>query len=86
MLRRTTRDGVLVPGGVTVVPWTYLEVIEPPAGATQPLGRIRNVTQRPLGVRRGRVEQVAIGLRHDPGDSEARASFAHGKGEAARGI
>jgi hypothetical protein len=68
MLRRTTRDGVLVPGGVTIIPWTYLEVVESPASATQPLARIRNVTQRPLGVRRGRVEQIAIGLRNDPGD------------------
>jgi hypothetical protein len=69
ILRRTTRDGLLVSGGVADMPWTFLEVIEPPAGAVQPIGRIRSATQRPLGVRRGRVEQVAIGLRNDPGES-----------------
>ncbi len=68
ILRRTTRDGLLLPNGAAVIPWTYLEVVEPPAGATQPIGRIRSTTQRPLGVRRGRVEQVAIGLRNDPGN------------------
>jgi len=68
MLRRSTRDGALVPGGVAVVSWTYLEVIEPTERAAQPIGRIRSVTQRPLGGRHGRVEQVAIGLRNDPGD------------------
>jgi hypothetical protein len=69
LLRRTTRDGELVPGGVSPVPWTYLEVIAPEAGASQTFAKIRNVTQKPLGVRRGRVEQVAVGLRHDPADT-----------------
>ena len=58
--------------GATTVPWTYLEVIAPTAGAAQPIGRIRSATQRPLAVRRGRIEQVAIGLRGDPGDSTVR--------------
>ena len=68
ILRRTTRDGLLLPNGAAEIPWTYLEVMEAPTGATQPVGRIRSATQRPLGVRRGRVEQVAIGLRNDPGN------------------
>jgi hypothetical protein len=69
LLRRTTRDGLLMPGGVTVVPWTFLEIVKQEEPAERPIGRIRNVTQRPLGIRRGRVEQLAIGLQHDPGNS-----------------
>ena len=72
IVRRTTRDGVLLPDGATVVPWTYLEVIQPPTGATQPMGKIVSATQRPLGVRRGRTALVAIGFRSDPGDSTIR--------------
>ncbi len=72
IVRRTTRDGTLLPDGATVVPWTYLEVIDPPAGAAQPIGRILSATQRPLGVRRGRTALVAIGVRSDPGDSTLR--------------
>jgi hypothetical protein len=72
IVRRTTRDGMLLPDGATVVPWTYLEVIDPPAGATQLIGKTLSATQRPLGVRRGRTALVAIGLRADPGDSTLR--------------
>ena len=72
ILRRTTRDAVLLPDGATAVPWTYFEVIAPPAEAAQPIGRIRSATQRPLAVRHGRTALVAIGLRADPGDSTVR--------------
>jgi hypothetical protein len=69
LLRRTTRDGALVSGGIATVPWTYVEAIEPEQGGDQPIGRVRSVGVRPLGRVRGRIEQVAIGLRNDPGDS-----------------
>ncbi len=86
LLRRTTRDGLLIPSSVAVVPWTYVEVVDPPSIQTdsstpgmaeiretaKPIGRLRSATLRPLIVRRGRVEQVAIGLRADPGDSTLR--------------
>lgn len=68
-LRRTTRDRGLVAGGVSPVPWTYLDVVESEPGASAPVAKVRNVTQKLLAVRRGRIEQVAIGLRHDPANT-----------------
>lgn len=67
--RRTNRDGSLAEAGVTAVPWTYVEAVAPPKNGATKSGRLRSVSPRPLGVRRGRVEQVAIALRHDPGDT-----------------
>jgi hypothetical protein len=72
IVRVTTRAGTLVANGAAVVPWTYLEVIEPPDGTTPPIGKVVSATQRPLEVRHGRKALVAIGLRADPGDSTLR--------------
>lgn len=69
IIRRTTRDGVLLADGAKAIPWTCLEVIDPPEDATQTVGKIVSATQRPLAVRHGRTALVAIGLRSDPGDS-----------------
>jgi hypothetical protein len=62
---RTTRDGAVVKNGVTSVPWTYIEAMAPAENSTQLIGRIHSASPRPLGVRRGRIELVAIGMRHD---------------------
>jgi hypothetical protein len=71
ILRRTTRDGELTAGGIQPVPWTYVEVVD--AGADILVGRIDSGTRRPLGVRRrGRIEQIAIALRADPGPTTLR--------------
>lgn len=77
ILRRTARDGSLVTNGATVVPWAFLEVVarpKPAEGKEQstsdaPMAQVRSATQRPLAARRGRIEQVAIALRADPGDT-----------------
>ncbi len=58
-----------MPQGVKEVPWTYLEAVEPAAAAGEWKGQAYSASQRPLAAHRGRIEQVAIGLRHDPGDS-----------------
>ncbi|MGE3244241.1 MAG: hypothetical protein AB7I57_24470, partial [Pirellulales bacterium] len=62
---RKNRDGSVAKGGVATVPWTYIEVVEKADAKGEPIGRIRSATARPLGVRRGRVEAVAIGMRND---------------------
>jgi hypothetical protein len=68
LLRRTTRGGKLVPGGIQVVPWTYIEVMAVDGGEI--VGRVQSGSTRPFGVRRrGRVEQVAIALRADPAET-----------------
>jgi hypothetical protein len=81
VMRRTARDGSLLKNGATIVPWTYLEVVEPPkaqsakegetvaTAVTRLVGRLRSATQRPLAARKGRIEQVAIVLRGDQGDT-----------------
>jgi hypothetical protein len=69
--RRTTREGELVAGGSQVVPWTFLEVTN--VNAEQATGRIQSGTTRPFAIRqRGRIEQVAIALRADVGDTVVR--------------
>lgn len=62
ILRRTTREGEVVSGGIQVVPWTYVQATEVDGG--QIVGQLYSGTRRPLGVRRrGRVEQLAIVIR-----------------------
>ncbi len=62
MLRRTTREGEVIPDGIQVVPWTYVEATEVNGGRV--VGQLQSGTRRPLGVRRrGRVEQLAIAIR-----------------------
>jgi hypothetical protein len=59
--RRTTREGELVPDGIQVVPWTYLEA-EGDSGR-EVAARVYSANKRPFGVRhRGRIEQLAISL------------------------
>lgn len=71
VLRRTTRDGEAVPGGIQIVPWTFLEIAS--ADANQAVGRIESGSTRPFALRqRGRIEQVAIALRSDGGESVVR--------------
>jgi hypothetical protein len=68
IFRRTTRGGQLVEKGIQVVPWTFLQVVEGKDQNTT--AQILSGTRRPFGIRRqGRVEQVAIALRSDPGDT-----------------
>jgi hypothetical protein len=69
--RRTTREGELVAGGSQVVPWTFLELTK--VEAQQATGVIQSGTTRPFAIRqRGRIEQIAIALRADPGESLVR--------------
>jgi hypothetical protein len=71
VMRRTTRDGELVPGGVQVVPWTFLEIAS--VDPQQAVGRIESGSTRPFALRqRGRIEQVAIALRSDDGETVVR--------------
>jgi len=74
-LVRMSRHGATVPGGATAVPWTYIEVANANDDSQQLEGRIRSATARPLGMRRGRVETIAIGMRNDrePSIIELRA-------------
>jgi hypothetical protein len=68
VLRRTTRGGELAKDGIQVVPWTYIESAEVDEGKV--VGRIHSGNRNPLGARRrGRVEQLAIALRSEPGDT-----------------
>jgi hypothetical protein len=71
ILRRTTRSGELAKDGIQFVPWAYVEV-----GAVKDgkfVGQIYSGTRRPLGARRqGRVEQLAIAVRSDPGQTQLR--------------
>jgi hypothetical protein len=69
--RRTTRDGDLVAGGNQVVPWTFIELTK--VDPQQATGRIQSGTTRPFSIRqRGRIEQLAIALRADPGETSVR--------------
>ena len=69
--RRTTRDGELAAGGNQVVPWTFIELTK--VDPQQATGRIQSGTTRPFSIRqRGRIEQLAIALRADPGETSVR--------------
>lgn len=71
VLRRTTRGGKLIAGGIQTVPWTYIEALE--AEGDKIGGRVHSGSRQPFGARRqGRVEQVAIALRADPGETIVR--------------
>jgi hypothetical protein len=70
VLRRTTRGGELAENGIQVVPWTYLEVVT--VDGPTLVGLIHSGSRRPFGRRQGRVEQIAIALRADPGDTQLR--------------
>jgi hypothetical protein len=85
IFRRTQRTGEVIEGGIQPVPWTFV-VVE----ANQPSGfdnaslsaRIHSGNRRPFGVRRiGRIEQLAIALRGNPGDTTIRL---HSRTEAAK--
>lgn len=71
LLRRTDRTGKLIPDGISPTPWTYLAA----AGANDAgwLGDVSSGIRRPFGgVKRGLVEQVAIGLGNPPGTTQVR--------------
>jgi hypothetical protein len=71
ILRRTTREGEVVPNGIQVVPWTYVQAME--VDDETIVGELLSGTRRPLGVRRrGRVEQVAIALRPELPETTVR--------------
>jgi hypothetical protein len=71
MLRRTTRGGELAENGIQPVPWTYLEVVS--VDNAKVVSQIHSGSRRPFGIRRaGRVEQLAIALRTDAGETQLR--------------
>jgi hypothetical protein len=71
VLRRTSRSGEVMEGGIQVLPWTYVEVAA--NNGESIFGQIHSGNRRPFGVRRqGRVEQVALGLRAEPADTVLR--------------
>jgi hypothetical protein len=71
ILRRTSRGGQVLENGISSVPWTYIEVTE--GKDKKPTFAIHSGSRRPFGARRqGRVEQLAIGIRADAGDTTLR--------------
>ena len=71
LLRRTDRAGKLIPDGISPTPWTYLTAAA--ANDAGWLGDVRSGIRRPFGgVKRGLVEQVAIGLGNPPGTTQVR--------------
>jgi nucleotide-binding universal stress UspA family protein len=71
ILRRTTREGMLVPNGIEAVPWTYVQATQVDDGRI--VGQLLSGTKRPLGVRRrGRVEQLAIAIRPELSETTIR--------------
>ena len=71
VLRRTTREGEAVPGGIQIVPWTFLEIAS--VDPQQAVAQIESGSTRPFALRqRGRIEQVAIALRSDDGETAVR--------------
>jgi hypothetical protein len=69
--RRTDRAGKLIEGGVMQTPWTYLTIAEPRDAGW--LASVHSGVRRPFGgVKRGLVEEVAIGLRNPPGATQVR--------------
>jgi hypothetical protein len=70
-LRRTTRGGQLAENGILAVPWTYVDTVS--VDGPTLTGLVYSGNRRPFGARRqGRVEQVAVGLRADPGETVLR--------------
>lgn len=73
ILRRATRDGELIEGGMQAVPWTYVVAEETEIDGDAIVAQIYSGTRRPFGVRRrGRVEQLAIVLRGEPAPLDVR--------------
>ena len=69
--RRTDRAGKLIEGGVMQTPWTYLTIAEPRDSGW--LASVHSGVRRPFsGVKRGLVEEVAIGLRNPSGATQVR--------------
>ena len=59
-LRRVSRDGTPLPGGVQRAPWTYL-VASPTDAESPATARIYSHARTPFGTRRrGRIEQLAL--------------------------
>ena len=80
ILRRTTRDGVLVADGVTTVPWTYLEVIglrpmECDADRSAAFAARRSVH---LACAADAFRWWRLACERDPGDSTVRSAGANG--------
>ncbi|HEY3392084.1 MAG TPA: hypothetical protein VGK58_05215 [Lacipirellulaceae bacterium] len=68
VLRRTSRGGELAENGIQVVPWTYVEAAS--IEGSKGVGLIHSGSRRPFGTRRGgRVEQIAVALCADPGET-----------------
>jgi hypothetical protein len=71
VLRRLTRSGELTENGIHIVPWTFVEATKVDNGNV--IGRIASGNRNPFGSRRqGRVEQIAIAMRADPGPTQLR--------------
>jgi hypothetical protein len=71
LLRRTDRSGKLVENGIQPVPWTLLTVAGETDGVWQ--ADIHSGSRRPFAVRRGGLtQQLAIGLRNQPGPARVR--------------
>ncbi len=70
-LRRTTRSGQVAENGIQAVPWTYVETVS--VDGPTLVGLVYSGNRRPFSARRqGRVEQVAVALRADPGETVLR--------------
>jgi hypothetical protein len=84
VLRRTTRGGELAKDGIQIVPWTYLEAVS--IDGPKLVGLVHSGTRMPFGARRqGRVEQVALAVRSDPGETQLRLESRSNKGKPLAG-
>lgn len=75
LLRRSDRSGKLIPGGIMPVPWTYLTIADAGSKAhdADRAAAIHSGVRRPFGaVKRGTVEQVAIGIGNSSGATQVR--------------
>ena len=82
LLVRTSSSGEVRPDGVKQVPWTLLSLKEPEA--TEWKSQVHSGIRTPFGLRRrGRVDHLAIALRHTPRTTPVRF---HARHDQAQGL
>jgi len=81
---RMTRTGEIRPGGISTIPWTYLEFESTEENFSR--CRVYSAIQHPFGVRRrGRVEHLAIAMRQLPAKTRVRFYAQHDKSQSLTG-
>ncbi|NOY42430.1 MAG: hypothetical protein GXP26_11415 [Planctomycetes bacterium] len=83
---RMTRTGEVRPGGINIIPWTYLEYEGRQDESKSNRWRVHSATKHPFGVRRrGRVEYLAIAVRQPPATTRVRFYARHNKQQSLMG-